>query len=926
MSKVRVYEVARQLGINNRELVALFQSLGFSEVRNHMSAVETEAVERVKRKLERQQAPDVVEERIAPTVVKRRSRRAPTRSRAAAAQESAPDGATVAAAPSAAGEQGPEAATASEPSAAATPTAPISAPSAAAAPPSASEQATADTSAEAPPPPPPPASEPATVEASASAAEPTEQPSAAAEGATPTGTEPAPAAAPTDRAESATSTPAPAAGQAAPPADTAEPAASAPVPPAAQELAPQISTQPRRPSAPPKSGIEVWGGRPGVPMPQRPRSSGPSARRTTYDPRANVPNRRPGYGYAPGRTIPGRPMRPGFRRGMPGQHRFAGPRGKPEVSTKEMSAHKMVIKIEGEASLQNLAAKMSLKVTDVLMKLLSMGVTGVNINSTLDIDTAKIVANEFGWTVEDVSIDEESKLEAAIEADAGTTGEAVSRPPIVTVMGHVDHGKTTLLDTVRNTTVADGEAGGITQHIGAYRVDTPKGTIAFLDTPGHEAFTAMRLRGATVTDIVLLIVAADDGVMPQTKEAIHHARSAKVPIIVVVNKIDKPGVDVERIMRDLAAEGLQPEDWGGDTIFCKVSAKTGEGVEALLEMVLLQAEMLELNAHPERRAMGVVVEALLDRGRGPVARVLVQDGTLRRGDILLAGRAHGKIRAMVDEKGRKLAEAGPATPVEVLGLNEVPEAGDPAHSVKDIKAAETIAVERKKKVSKSALAQDSRVSLEALKSRLAEEEQLELNVIIKADVQGSAEALSQALTKLSSDKVKLGLVHGGVGGITETDVHLAAAAAAIIIGFNVRPAGKAKKLAQAEGVEIRSYSVIYEAIDDVRAAMEGLLPATEVEKELGRAEVRQVFRISKVGSVAGCMVVDGLVKRASHGRLVRDSVVVWTGVISSVRRFKDDVKEVKEGMECGISLEGYQDVKEGDHIECFEIEQVKATL
>jgi translation initiation factor IF-2 len=598
------------------------------------------------------------------------------------------------------------------------------------------------------------------------------------------------------------------------------------------------------------------------------------------------------------------------------------------VSTKEMSAHKMVVKIEGETSLQNLAGKMSLKATDVLMRLLSMGMTGVNINSTLDLDTAKLLANEFNWSVEDVSIDEESSLEAAMsmEADGEELGEAVIRPPIVTVMGHVDHGKTTLLDHIRKTQVAAGEAGGITQHIGAYRVDTGKGTIAFLDTPGHAAFTAMRARGATVTDLVVLIVAADDGVMPQTKEAIDHAKSAKVPILVAVNKIDKPGVDPEKIMRDLAAEGLQPEDWGGDTIFCRISAKTGEGVDNLLDMLALQAEMLELKAYPQRRASGVVVEALLDRGRGPVARVLVQDGTLRRGDVLLAGAAYGKIRAMMDEKGRQLAEAGPATPVEVLGLNAVPAAGDPVHAVKDPKAAESIASERRTRINKNTAVQDTRVSLEALTNRLSEEEAFELNVIIKADVQGSVEALQQALTKLSTDRVKLSVVLTGVGGITENDVNLATAGKAIIIGFNVRPAGKAKKAAEGEGVEIRLYDVIYECIDDVRRAMEGLLPAKEVEKDLGRAEVREVFRITKVGAVAGCMVIDGLMRRGTEARLVRDDVVVWTGKLGSVRRFKDDVREVKEGFECGLTLEGYGDLKQGDIIECFEIEQVKATL
>jgi translation initiation factor IF-2 len=616
---------------------------------------------------------------------------------------------------------------------------------------------------------------------------------------------------------------------------------------------------------------------------------------------------------------------PGFRPrpgGFGGRNQRRGPT---EVSTKEMSDRKKVVKIEGETSLQTLAASMSLKATDVLMKLISMGVTGVNINSTLDADTAKLLAAEFGWTVEDVAINVDVELAAATEVDEeGDVGEAVHRPPIVTVMGHVDHGKTTLLDTIRKAQVAAGEAGGITQHIGAYRVETKRGTICFLDTPGHEAFTSMRARGASVTDLVILCVAADDGVMPQTKEAISHARDAHVPIIVAVNKIDKPGVDADRVMRELAQEGLNPEDWGGDTIFVKVSGLTGQGVDQLLEMVLLQSEMLELRAFPQKRASGVVVEALLDRGRGAVARVLVQDGTLRRGDILLAGHAYGKIRAMVDEKGRMLKEATASTPVEVLGLNEVPDAGDPVHAVKNVRIAETLADERKKKL--KGRERNAGIRLDEIAQRLAEADMLELKVIIKGDVQGSLEALQQALEKLSTKKVKLTVVHTGVGGISESDVNLAAAGSAIIIGFNVRPAGKARKHAEQEGVEIRLYSIIYECIDDVRGAMEGLLPARQVAKELGKAEVRQIFRISRVGTIAGCMVLSGLMRRSAEARLVRDNVVVWTGKFSSLKRFKDDAREVREGTECGISLEGYNDLKERDIIEAYEFEEVKATL
>jgi translation initiation factor IF-2 len=898
MSKVRVYEVARELGMKNKELVALFQSMGFSEVRNHMSSIDSDLVDRVKRKLERRSEPEIVEERIQPTVIKRRAKASDRRREAA---EAAP-------------------APASEPVRRRVPAGPASAPAA----PVRKRRAE----------PPPPPSAPAPLEAAPKAPEPRQDesppeapspPSDRAPVVEATAAAPAPEPAPLSApAPSAPAPPAPEPFKPAPPPPPSKRAAQAapPKPPPAPPAAASTEEVQRRRTQPPKSGIEVWEGRPGVPMPQRPRTTGPQARRTTYDPRANVGGGRPGYGY--GRPVAGRPMRPPFPRGRAGFQKQR--RGPVEVSTKEMSEHKKVIKMEGETSLQVLAGKMSLKATEVLMKLLGMGMTGVNINSTLDADTAKLLAGEFGWTVEDVSVDMEEQLEEAMQLDEVQEGEALGRPPIVTVMGHVDHGKTSLLDKIRRSQVAAGEAGGITQHIGAYRVETKRGTICFLDTPGHEAFTAMRARGAGVTDIVILVVAADDGVMPQTREAISHSRDAGVPMIVAINKMDKPGVDPERVMRDLGTEGLQPEDWGGDTICARVSAKSGEGIDNLLELVLLQAELLELKAYPQRRASGVVVEALLDRGRGAVARVLVQDGTMHRGDYLVAGQAQGKIRAMVDEKGRALKEAGPSTPVEVLGLDLVPDAGDPVHAVRDSDTAKTISEERRKRSTKPTSQGDVRMTLGDLARVLSEAEQLELKVIIKADVQGSVEALAQSLGKLSTPKVKLTVVHTGVGGITETDVNLAVAAKGIIIGFNVRPAGKARKHAEQEGIEIRLYSVIYEVIDDVRSAMEGLLPARRVEKELGKAEVRQVFRITKVGTIAGCMVTEGLIRRSADVRLVRDSVVVWEGKISSLKRFKDDAREVREGFECGIGLEGYNDLKEGDFVEAFEFDEVKETL
>jgi translation initiation factor IF-2 len=706
-----------------------------------------------------------------------------------------------------------------------------------------------------------------------------------------------------------------------------------PTPPPVAAGAAGASGAPRRPSQAPKTGIDYWTGRPGVPMPAPQQRTGPVPRRTFIDPRAAATQARPGaqpYGQGPNRG----PQRGGpAQRGGAGGYRGPGGRnmipqrkGPAMVSTQEMSSHKKVIKIDEQATLQQLAAKMSVKATDVLMKLLSMGMTGVHINSTLDVDTATLLAGEFGWMVENVTENVEGMLTEGGTGDLGDDADITVRHPIVTVMGHVDHGKTSLLDRIRKATVAEGEAGGITQHIGAYRVETARGTIAFLDTPGHEAFTEMRARGAKVTDLVILVVAADDGVMPQTREAISHAQAAKVPIVVAVNKIDKPGADPDKIKRDLASLGLQTEEWGGNTAFCYVSAKTGQGIDELLERVLLESEVLELRANPKKRASGTVIEALLDRGRGPVARVMVQDGTLHVGDVLLAGAAWGKVRAMTDELGRPVGEAGPATPVEVLGLNEVPSAGDPVHSVKDARTAEEIADTRRKKHVKTQIRPEGGISIEGLVEKLKEAEQFELKLIIKGDVQGSVEAVSHALSKLTTTRVKVTVVHAAVGGITEGDVNLAIASKAMIVGFNVRPAGKAASLAESEGIEIRLYNIIYNAVDDIRSAMEGLLPATKVEKALGKAEVRQIFRIAKVGMVCGCMVLTGLIKRTADARLIRDSVVIWTGKLSGLRRFKDDVRDVAEGFECGISIDGYQDIKEGDIVESYEIEEIKTKL
>jgi translation initiation factor IF-2 len=590
------------------------------------------------------------------------------------------------------------------------------------------------------------------------------------------------------------------------------------------------------------------------------------------------------------------------------------------------SAQKRVIRIEDDIQLQALAQRMSLKATDVLMKLMELGVSGVHINSTLDADTAAVLASEFNYEVENVARSEDEIVGDARGEFEDKAVDRQHRPPVVTVMGHVDHGKTSLLDKIRESDVVAGEAGGITQHIGAYRVDTKQGTVVFLDTPGHEAFTAMRARGAQATDIVILVVAADDGVMPQTKEAVNHAQAANVPIVVAVNKIDKPEANPDTVKNELAALGLQPEDWGGETIFIPCSAITGQGIDALLENVLLQAEMLELKANPSIPAEGVVLEAYLDRGRGPVANVLIRDGSLDTGDYVVAGGSWGRVRAMTDDRGKQLAAAGPATPVEVLGLAELPAAGDLFYEVTDQRRAQEVAGARKKPGMATAAPLGGLRGLDQLQALMQSGDVRELRLVVKADVQGSVEALQGSLTDLATEKVKVNVIHTGVGGITENDVMLASASQAIVLGFNVRPQGKASSTAKKEGVEIRTYNVIYEAIDDVKAAMKGLLAPKVVEAELGKAEVRQTFGIPKVGTIAGCMVLEGKINRGARARLVRDGVVVWEGPMGSLRRFKEDVKEVQAGMECGIGLQGFNDVKEQDVIECYEEKQVEATL
>jgi translation initiation factor IF-2 len=570
-----------------------------------------------------------------------------------------------------------------------------------------------------------------------------------------------------------------------------------------------------------------------------------------------------------------------------------------------------------------LAHKMSVKASEVIKHLMKLGQM-CTINQVLDQETAMILVEEMGHKAFAAKLDDPEALlsEAGEHADV----EALPRAPVVTVMGHVDHGKTSLLDYIRRAKVASGEAGGITQHIGAYHVETPRGMITFLDTPGHEAFTAMRARGAKATDIVILVVAADDGVMPQTKEAIAHSKAAGVPLVVAINKIDKPGGNLDRVKQELVAEQVVPEEYGGESPFVPVSAKTGAGIDELLEQVLLQAEVLELKAPVDAPARGLVVEARLDKGRGPVATILVQSGTLKRGDVVLAGSSYGRVRAMLDENGRSIAEAGPSIPVEIQGLTEVPIAGEEVMVMSDERKAREIGLFRQGKFRDVKLAKQQAAKLENMFEQMAEGEVKNLPLIIKTDVQGSQEALVHSMQKLSTSEVRVQVVHAGVGGISESDVNLAVASKAVIIGFNTRADASARKLAEATGVDIRYYNIIYDAIDEIKAAMSGMLAPEKRELSLGLVEIRQVILVSKVGAIAGCFVLEGVVKRGSSVRLLRDNVVVWTGEIDSLKRFKDDAKEVKSGFECGLTLKNFNDIKEGDQLEVFEVQEFARKL
>ena len=597
---------------------------------------------------------------------------------------------------------------------------------------------------------------------------------------------------------------------------------------------------------------------------------------------------------------------------------------KEKLTTKPITKeHKRKIKIEGDTIVvSELARLLNVKAPEIIKKLMENGVMAT-LNQAIDYETAALITTEFGYELEKEE-DLERKILAKYEVE-DKPEDLKPRPPVVTIMGHVDHGKTTLLDKIRRTRVAEKEAGGITQHIGAYMVDVNGQKITFIDTPGHEAFTAMRARGAKVTDIVILIVAADDGVMPQTVESIQHARAAEAPIIVAINKIDKPNAHPEKVINQLMEHNLVPEEFGGDTLFVKISAKKGEGIDELLEAILLQAEMLDLKANPNKNAKGFIIESKLEKGRGAVATVLITEGTLKSGDSLVAGKYYCKVRSIIDDKGKKIKEAGPSYPVEILGFSGVPEAGELVIALNNEKEAKQLAEYRaeKEKIEKNVA---KKVSLEDLYEQIKEGELKELNIIVKGDVQGSVEAIKASLEKLSNEEVKVKVIGSGVGGVTESDVLLAEASNAMIIGFNVRPDSKARKVAEQKQISVKTYSVIYDIIDDIKKAMEGLLEPEEQEVYHGRAEIRQLFNIPKVGVVAGCMVIDGKITRNSKVRVLRDNVIIYEGELASLKRFKDDVREVAAGYECGLRIENYNDIKEGDIIEAFAIEKVQRTL
>ncbi|HDI60021.1 MAG TPA: translation initiation factor IF-2 [Desulfobacteraceae bacterium] len=886
MAKIRVYELARELNLKNKQLLDKLHKMQI-EVASHMSSLDDEAVARIKQNLFGRKEKVSQDTRVKPTVIRRRPKAA------AKADQKAPE----AEAPP------PEEGAPEQASAPAEPEAPRR-----------------EETAEAPP---------AVVEAESPAApepEPEAEPRPTETEAIPTET-----AAPTEPApEATTAEPAPPpeeapAEPAAPPTSTPEPepersAVKAPAKAKAKKDTPaKIIKLPERPAKPESKTKPL----PVTAEAKKVEDTGEEAQRKKKKKRAEEDTNKRFFkkkiSFRKKAVVEGEDLYTADlrgRKGRKGAKAKTPPVQKPQITVAK--AIKRRIKVDETIVLSELGKRMGLKANELIGKLMGMGVM-TTVNQTIDFETAALVASEFGYEVEKAAFEEE----ALLKPQTDEPGNLRPRPPVVTIMGHVDHGKTSLLDVIRKTHVTEGEAGGITQHIGAYHVSTDKGQIVFLDTPGHEAFTAMRSRGARLTDIVVLVVAADDGVMPQTVEAINHAKAAEVPIIVAVNKMDKPGADPERVMRQLADSGLSPEQWGGDTIFVHVSAKQRTGISDLLEMISLQAEMMDLQANPDKLAKGHVVEAKLDAGRGAVATVLVQEGTLRVGDPIVCGVHYGKVRALIDDRGNPADAAGPSIPVEILGLSGVPAAGDEMIALADEKDARQVSAHRQQKQRSKELAKSSRLSLETLFEQMKEREVKELNLIIKADVHGSIEALSESLVKLSNEEVKINIIHAATGTITESDVSLATVSDAIIIGFNVRPNAKVQAMATEENVDIRFYNVIYTVIKEVQDAIVGMMESRFEEKLLGRAEVRQVFHVPKVGAIAGSYVTEGKVVRGERARLLREGVVQYEGKIGSLRRFKDDAKEVLAGYECGIGIENYNDIKVGDAIEVFIMEEIR---
>jgi len=873
MGKIRIYELARELNMTNKQLLEKLEELGIP-AKSHMSSVEDSEVDNIKAKIRGKKQPELVEKRIRPSVIRRRKIKAPVEPAPVETEPAADE----------------TAATVEEK-------------------PAETPQQAADAEKE-------------TVEKAEEAAQSETAPETEIE---------ATAEASDTAAEEKT-----AAEPAAPPKPEKKAAPAKAVKPKKKEAAAKIIKLPTTPVKPQTERTSVKphppAGRPGYPKPvaeppdhrESPAKVKKKKGRKAAEP-ADGDRKffKKKISFMKKEVIEGKDLYSGrAKRGRKGRK---GGKAKQEKGLQTQittpKAIKRRIKIDDAIILAELAKRMGIKANEMIAKLMSLGVMAT-VNQTIDFDTASLVSAEFGYELEKASFEEDIILKTESDDPENLAG----RPPVVTIMGHVDHGKTSLLDVIRKTRVTEIEAGGITQHIGAYNVSTSKGHIVFLDTPGHEAFSAMRSRGARVTDIVILVVAADDGVMPQTIEAINHSKAAEVPIIVAVNKIDKANAEPERVRRELSENGLVPEDWGGDTIFVNVSAKQNQGIDNLLEMILLQSEMLELKANPNKLARGHVVEAKLDAGRGPVATVLVQEGTLRAGDPVVCGMHYGKVRALLNDRGQQVESAGPSIPVEIIGLSGVPQAGDELISVDDANQAKQVSLHRSQKQRSKELAQSSRLSLEGLFEKLQEGEVKDLNLILKGDVHGSIEALRDSLSKLSNEEVNINIVHAATGTITESDISLATVSNAIIVGFNIRPSQKIQELAAEEQVDIRYHNVIYDVIKEIQGAILGLMSSIFEDRTLGWADVRDLFHIPKVGTIAGCYVTDGKFERGQKVRLVREGVVIYDGKISSLRRFKDDVKEVQSGYECGIGIENFNDIKLGDTIECYFTEEIRPEL